>query len=247
MRKIIAALMLPTLLLLGCGGEAPEVESPEVESPEVETPAAVDQAPDDISEDEADVPVSEALYDPGALNETAPPIFRAKFETTKGDFTIEVYRLWAPLGADRFYNLVSAGYYDGNAFFRVIEDFMVQFGINGDPEINSVWNVAPIKDDPVVESNTRGRVTFAMGGPDTRTTQMFINFGDNNRLDPMGFATIGEVKSGMEVVDSLYAGYGECFPRGTGPDQQQAQLKGNEYLRESFPELDYTLRATIIQ
>lgn len=177
--------------------------------------------------------------------EQAPASYKVKFETTKGDFTVEVHRDWAPKGADRFYNLVKSGFYDNVRFFRVLSGFMAQFGINGDPALMAKWRGAPITDDPVKQHNTRGMVTFATAGPNTRTTQMFINFGDNSQLDSMGFAPIGKVASGMNVVDKLYAGYGEGAPRGAGPDQQRMQTEGNAYLAKSFPKLDYIKKATI--
>src|ERR1700688_1980633 len=144
------------------------------------------------------------LANPTALNEQAPASYKVKFDTTKGAFVIQVTRAWAPHGADRFYNLVKNGFYDNVRFFRVISGFMVQFGINGDPQLSGRWREARIRDDAVKQSNTRGMVTFATAGPNTRTTQVFINFGDNNRLDGMGFAPFGQIVSGMNVVDALY-------------------------------------------
>jgi peptidyl-prolyl cis-trans isomerase A (cyclophilin A) len=188
-----------------------------------------------------------ALLDPAAGKATAPDTYRVRFETTKGPFVVEVHRAWAPKGADRFYNLVRAGYYDDAAFFRVISSFMVQFGINGDPRVNAAWREARISDDPVKQSNVRGKVTFATSGPDSRTTQVFINFKDNSRLDGMGFAPFGEVVQGMSVVDSLHAGYGEGAPRGMGPDQGRAQAEGNVYLRSSFPRLDFVKTARLVK
>ena len=185
------------------------------------------------------------LSDPTALNEKAPAVYKAKFDTSKGPFVVEVHRDWAPNGADRFYNLVKNGYYDAARFFRVIEGFMVQFGINADPNIARVWRDANIKDDPVKESNRRGMVTFATAGPNTRTTQVFINFGDNAALDGQGFAPFAKVISGMEVVDSLYGGYGEGAPNGNGPDQGRLQQQGNAYLQQAFPKLDSINKATI--
>jgi peptidyl-prolyl cis-trans isomerase A (cyclophilin A) len=170
-----------------------------------------------------------------------------RFETTKGPFVIEVHRDWAPRGADRFYNLVKLGYFDGVTFFRVIEDFMVQFGIHGDPQVSAVWRSAQIPDDPVKQSNTRGMVTYATAGPDTRTTQVFINYKDNSSLDAQGFAPFGRVVEGMSVVDSLYSGYGEGAPRGAGPRQDRAQAEGNTYFRSDFPRLDHIETAEIVQ
>lgn len=185
------------------------------------------------------------LSNPASLNEKAPATYKVKFDTSKGAFVVEVHRAWAPNGADRFYNLVKNGFYNDARFFRVISGFMVQFGINGNPQISKVWRDANIKDDPVKASNTRGMITFATAGPDTRTTQVFVNFGNNAGLDDQGFAPFGQVISGMEVVDSIYAEYGEGAPRGDGPDQGLVQSQGNAYLKKDFPKLDYIKTATI--
>lgn len=182
-----------------------------------------------------------------AVTMTAPALFRAKFETSKGTFTIEVHRDWAPHGADRFYNLVRNGFYDGVRFFRVLDGFVAQFGIHGDPSIAAVWRSETIPDDPVRQANRRGTVTYATAGPNTRTTQVFINLADNSRLDAMGFAPFGLVVEGMDVVDRLYAGYGEGAPRGSGPAQPRIQAEGNEYLAREFPKLDFIEHATIIE
>ncbi len=189
----------------------------------------------------------EALMNPADANETAPDTFRAQFDTTKGTFTIEVTREWAPLGADRFYNLVKRGYYDEVRFFRVLSGFMAQFGISGDPELNTLWREARIQDDPVRESNRRGYVSYAMAGPNTRTTQLFINYGNNSGLDSQGFSPFGQVVEGMDVVDDLYSGYGEGAPNGRGPSQGLLQTQGNPYLIENFPDLDYINQATIVE
>ena len=181
-----------------------------------------------------------------AMNQTAPDTFRVRFDTTAGEFEIEARREWAPSGVDRFYNLAREGFFDEVRFFRVIEGFMAQFGISGDPRIAAAWQAARIPDDPVAESNTRGRVSFATAGPGTRTTQLFINYGDNSRLDSMGFSPIGEVVAGMEVVDALHAGYGEGAPRGRGPDQGRIQREGNAYLEREFPELDWIRSAILV-
>ena len=185
------------------------------------------------------------LRNPAALNEQAPATFKANFDTSKGTFVIEVHRDWAPIGADRFYNLVKNGFFDDVRFFRVISGFMAQFGIHGTPGVQSAWRGANLKDDPVRQSNKRGTVTFATAGPNTRTTQFFINFGDNAGLDKQGFAPFGEVVSGMAVVDKLNAEYGEGAPRGKGPDQGRLQSEGNAYLNKEFPKLDYIKSATI--
>jgi cyclophilin family peptidyl-prolyl cis-trans isomerase len=187
------------------------------------------------------------LGNPAALTEQAPATYKARFDTSKGVFVIDVRREWAPLGADRFYNLVKNGFYDENRFFRVISGFMVQFGINGNPQVSAPWRNAQIKDDPVKQSNKRGFITFATSGPNSRTTQVFINFGDNSRLDGMGFASFGQVSSGMNVVDQLYADYGEGAPSGRGPNQGRMQGEGNAYLTRDFPNLDFVRKATISQ
>ena len=185
------------------------------------------------------------LGNPAALNEKAPVIYKAKFDTSKGAFVIEVRREYAPNGADRFYNLVKSGFYDDNRFFRVISGFMVQFGINGDPKVSAPWQTARINDDPVKQSNKRGFITFATSGANSRTSQVFINFADNARLDQSGFSPFGQVTSGMNIVDALYSGYGEGAPNGRGPDQGKIQREGNAYLTKDFPNLDYVKKATI--
>ena len=188
---------------------------------------------------------SQGLANPAALNEKAPAIYKAEFETSKGAFVVEVHRDWAPNGADRFYNLVKNGFYDNARFFRVVSGFMVQFGINGDPKLSALWRNARIADDPVRQSNKRGYITFATAGPNTRTTQVFINFGDNSALDHQGFAAFGQIVSGMNVVDALYSGYGEGAPQGRGPEQGRIQQEGNTYLTRDFAKLDYVKKATI--
>ena len=188
-----------------------------------------------------------SLANPSALNEQAPATYKARFDTSKGTFVILVHRAWAPRGADRFYNLVKNGFYTNVRFFRVLSGFMAQFGINGDPALMAKWRVARIADDPVKQSNTRGTISFATSGPNTRTTQVFINFGNNGALDRMGFAPFGQVVSGMNVVDALYAGYGEGAPQGNGPDQNRMQMEGNRYLSHDFKQLDYIKKATIVR
>ena len=185
------------------------------------------------------------LANPAALNEPAPATYKAKFDTSKGVFVIEVTRAWASQGADRFYNLVKNGFFDNTRFFRVIPNFMVQFGISGDPALNTKWRVARIPDDRPAQSNTRGMVTFATSGPNARTTQVFINFKNNSRLDPLGFAPFGKVVSGMNVVDALNGEYGEGAPDGRGPDQMRLQAEGNAYLAKDFPRMDFVKKATI--
>jgi peptidyl-prolyl cis-trans isomerase A (cyclophilin A) len=177
--------------------------------------------------------------------EHAPDVYKVKFETSKGDFVVQVNKEWAPIGAERFFQLVQSGFYDKARFFRVVPRFMVQFGINADPKVSMLWQNMVISDDPVKQSNTRGKITFATRGANTRTTQVFINYADNARLDNSGFSPFGEVLSGMEVVDSLYSGYGEVAPRGNGPRSELMQTQGNEYLERDFPRLDYIKKATI--
>jgi cyclophilin family peptidyl-prolyl cis-trans isomerase len=187
------------------------------------------------------------LGNPAALTEQAPATYKARFDTSKGVFVIDVRREWAPIGADRFYNLVKSGFYDDNRFFRVISGFMVQFGINGNPQVSAPWRAAQIKDDPVKQSNKRGFITFATAGPNSRTTQVFINFGDNARLDSLGFAAFGQVSTGMNVVDQLYSEYGEGAPNGRGPNQGRIQAEGNSYLTKEFPNMDFVRKASIGQ
>jgi peptidyl-prolyl cis-trans isomerase A (cyclophilin A) len=186
-----------------------------------------------------------SLNDPSTATLTAPATYTLDVVTTKGDFVIDVHRDWAPNGADRLFNLAKSGFYSDVAFFRAIDNFMVQFGIHGDPSVSGVWKKARIKDDPAKESNTRGRVTFATAGPNTRTTQMFVNYKNNAMLDNQGFTPVGEVSEGMDIVDSLYKGYGEGAPRGRGPSQPRMQGEGNTYLKADFPELDYIVSMTV--
>lgn len=184
--------------------------------------------------------------DPSKLTEKAPETFKAQFTTTKGKFTVEVTRSLSPNGADRFYNLVRSGYFKDIAFFRVIPGFMCQFGIHGDPAVAAKWMDANLTDDPVKGSNTRGTITFATAGPNTRTTQLFINFADNANLDGMGFSPFGKVVEGMDVVDKINSEYGEGAPRGRGPSQGRIQAEGNAYLTKSFPNLDYIKSASLL-
>ena len=218
----LTAVALFACLASACGGEKTQADTPP--PPEAQQPV-------------------NPLLNPTApeMTQTAPATYRVQFETTKGDVVIEVTRAWAPNGADRFYNLVRNGFYDEARFFRVIAGFMAQFGINADPQVSTQWRGASIPDDPVKESNLRGYVTFAMGGPNTRTTQMFINVGNNARLDSQGFPPIGRVVQGMEVVDQIHAGYGEQ------PNQGRIQMQGNAYLTQAFPNLDYIKKASVMQ
>ncbi len=241
------------LLLTGCAEEPKPVEkekpAEEAAKPPEKPPAEAEEAkPPEKAEapkpkPAAKAPTKKVLLNPSALKERAPAVFKVKFETSKGDFIVEVNRSWAPRGADRFYNLVKNGFYDGCKFFRVINNFIVQFGLSPDPAVSRAWQNATIRDDPVTKTNRRGTLSFATAGPNTRTTQVFINIkqGGNAFLDSQGFAPFGRVIEGMEVVDSLYAGYGEA------PDQGMIRTKGNAYLEERFPKLDYIKKATIIE
>ncbi len=207
------------------------------------SPAVPAQLPASVA-----VQVSAAMLVPEKATEQAPAVFKTKFATTKGDFTVEVHRDWAPHGADRFYNLVKLGFFDDAEFFRAIDGFMVQFGIQGSPQVSAKWQDANIPDDPAAgQSNKRGAVTFATAGPNTRTTQLFINYGNNANLDGMGFTPFGQVLDGMNVVDSLYKGYGEGAPQGMGPSQDRIQHEGNAYLKKDFPQLDSIKTARLVQ
>lgn len=194
---------------------------------------------------EATVPTPPPTSPPA--DAASPDSFRVKFATSKGDFTVDVNRAWAPKGADRFYRLVTEGYFKDVRFFRVLPGFMAQFGLSGNPALNAKMDTLRIADDPVTQSNKRGMLTFATAGPNTRTNQFFINFKDNAMLDAQGFAPFGRVVDGMKVVDALYSGYGEGAPNGPGPDQESIRNKGNEYLQRGFPKLDYIKSATIVK
>ncbi len=189
---------------------------------------------------------SPALLDPSLASATAPEEYTVKLVTTQGVVLVDVVRDWAPQGADRFYSLVQSGYFDGNYFFRTVAGFMCQVGLHGDPAVTAAWRDAAIPDDPATQSNTKGRVTFAMAGPDTRTTQIFINLKDNLSLDSQGFSPFGQVRD-MKPVEKLWVGYGEARSMGgLGPEQPQIMEQGNEYLEAEFPKLDRIVRATVI-
>lgn len=209
--------LIPFLLLVGCEPAAPAPLPPAPSIPK------------------------KPLQDPShpEMTKQAPAEYTARFNTSRGDFVLRVTRAWAPLGADRFYNLVRNGFYDGCRFFRVVPGFVVQFGLNGDPAISAVWERAGIPDDPFKESNQRGTICFATSGPNSRTTQVFLSFGDNARLDKMGFAPFGRVVGGMDVVDAINAEYREQ------PNQGMIQQRGNLYLMEQFPRLDFITSATV--
>jgi peptidyl-prolyl cis-trans isomerase A (cyclophilin A) len=177
---------------------------------------------------------------PSATVTPAPDTFRVAFETTRGNFVVDVIRAWSPRGVDRFHELVNAGYFTDVAFFRVLPGFVAQFGMHGDPAMNRQWDDRPIRDDAVAQSNRRGTIVFATSGPNTRKNQFFINYADNARLDRMGFSPFGRVVEGMGVVDSIYAGYRET------PDQARIAAEGNAYLKREFPRLDYIKSARIV-
>ena len=182
-----------------------------------------------------------ALLNPAALKAKAPEVFKAQFTTTKGDFIVEVHRDWAPIGADRFYNLVKSGFFNDCGFFRVMPGFMVQFGMSPKPAINKAWEKASIKDDPVKVGNKRGNLVFAaLQIPNSRTTQIFINFKENSFLDTQGFAAFGNVTEGMDVVDRIYSGYSDT------PDQGLISSEGKPYLDKNFPKLDSIKTAKIL-
>ena len=183
---------------------------------------------------------------PPTSSAEAPSTFKVRFETSKGSFILEAHRAWAPKGVDRLYSLVKSGFFDNTRFFRTVTGFMVQFGVHGDPAVNAAWENLAIADDSVAQQNTRGRMSFAMAGPGTRTTQVFINLVDNRPLDAMGFAPVAEVIEGMAVVDSLYAGYGDAPPAGFGPDQMRLMREGNSYLDKEFPKLDFIRTARLV-
>jgi cyclophilin family peptidyl-prolyl cis-trans isomerase len=183
--------------------------------------------------------MSDELLKPNSLSDKAPDVFDVEFATTKGNFTVRVTRAWAPLGADRFYNLVKHNFFNDAAFFRIVPNFVVQFGLSADPGVNGVWRNASIKDDPVAQSNKPGYITFATAGPNTRTTQLFINLGNNGFLDRQGFSPFGEVTQGMDVVRGLHGGYGES------PDQSAITRQGKAYLDKNFPKLDSIKTATV--
>lgn len=242
--NLFCAFSFAALLLAGCSNDKPVIKT------EPATPIAATNQPM-VTSTSSPTPAaapSGNFNDPSTLTEKAPETFKAKFDTTKGSFTIEVNRSLSPNGADRFYNLVRSGYFTDVAFFRVVSGFMCQFGIHGDPAVSAKWNGANIIDDPVKGSNTRGTITYAMGGPNTRSTQFFINFSDDNsRLDGMGFSPFGKVISGMDVVDKIDAEYGDMPQQGgSGPNPDQIAQQGNAYLKKNFPNLDYIKSATIV-
>ncbi len=236
--RIVSVLILA--FALGCSGSDPTPDPTPAATPIAKPQPTPRPTPEPLAE-----PGPELLA-PDAANAEAPAKYTVKFVTSEGDMLIDVTRDWAPKGADRFYNLVKIGYFQNVAFFRVIQGFMAQTGIHGHPKVAAAWRKARIEDDPVKESNKLGYVSFATAGPNTRTTQFFVNFGDNTRLDGMGFAPFGKLQDTV-TLNKLYAGYGEGAPMGRGPDQGQVQSKGNAYLKARFPDLDYILSAEIVE
>jgi peptidyl-prolyl cis-trans isomerase A (cyclophilin A) len=256
MRRVkwfVAAVAMGTLFF-GCKAkeetaEAPPPEKPKAEAPaqpKAETPTPATAQPEATASAPAPAPrpgYDRALLRAALLKDKAPEAFHVKFTTTRGDFTVTVNRAWAPVGADRFYNLVKHHYYDNASFFRVVPGFVVQFGISAYPPVSAAWRSANLKDDPVTQSNKRGYLTFATAGPNTRTTQIFINLKDNGGLDRQGFAPFGVVDGqGMKVVDMLYDQYGDA----AGPDQDQIEAQGKPYLDKGWPKLDSIKTATLV-
>ena len=180
-----------------------------------------------------------------AKEEPTPEVFQVKLDTSKGLVVVEIHRDWAPRGVDHFYTLVKTGFYDGNRFFRVVRNSIVQFGINGDPQINRLWSTTNLQDDPVKQKNVKGTLTYATTGANGRATQLFFNLRDNRFLDKQGFEPIGRVTAGISVVEILYSSYGDWPPRGQGPDPAKIETQGNEYLASDFARLDYIRKATI--
>jgi peptidyl-prolyl cis-trans isomerase A (cyclophilin A) len=256
-QKAIAwtALFAAGIMLSGCTKSEQPAESAATQPPKAEAPAQPATPPPaepQPASAAASAPSAVAapsrgsvkdLLAPAKLKEKAPETYQVKFDTTRGQFTVTVTRAWAPLGADRFYNLVKHHFYDNAAFFRVVPQFVVQFGINANPPVSAAWKHAEIKDDPVTQTNKRGAIVFATAGPNTRTTQVFINLKDNNRLDGMGFAPFGVVDgNGMNVVEMMYEGYGDS----AGPDQDQLEKQGDPYLLKGWPKLDHIKSATLV-
>jgi len=214
------------ILLAGCGAQVKQVsETPVPEAEALEVEQVSHPATGDV-----------------------PDVYKVKLDTTQGEVIVEVHRDWSPNGADRFHKLVNSGFYDGCRFFRVLDGFMAQVGINGDPDVQKKWRDNNIKDDEVKQSNKKGYVTYAKSGaPNSRSTQIFFNYKDNSFLDNQGFSPFGKVIKGMDVLEKLYKEYGEGAPQGNGPSQQRIQFEGNKYLNENFPKLDYIKRATIVK
>jgi peptidyl-prolyl cis-trans isomerase A (cyclophilin A) len=248
------AIIAAVALLAGCKSKEPASETKPAETAKTETPAptappaetkpAAPEAAPAPTAASAPAPKPGNLLKPTTLQEKAPDKYEVKFTTTRGDFTVQVTRAWSPLGADRFYNLVKAHFYDDGAFFRVVPGFVVQFGISAKPAVSAAWKHTEFADDPVTQTNKRGALSFATAGPNTRTTQIFINLKDNPRLDGMGFSPFAVVEgNGMNVVEMMYEGYGDA----AGPNQDQIEKQGTPYLKKGWPKLDYIVSATIVE
>lgn len=243
------SILAAVVLLAGCKTKEPASEPKPAEAAKTEAPAAA-PAPAPAATPTETKPAAAPPAKPGNLlkpatfKETAPDKYEVLFKTTRGNFTVQVTRAWSPLGADRFYNLVKGHFYDNTAFFRVVPGFVVQFGISDRPGVSAAWKHTEIADDPVTQTNKRGALTFATAGPNTRTTQIFINLKDNQRLDGMGFSPFGVVEgSGMNVVELMYEGYGND----NGPAQDKLEALGNAYARKGWPKLDYIVSATVVE
>lgn len=253
----VALILTAVVILSGCKKQEQPAEPVASAPPIVETPAQpgapsaarAEPAPSAAAAKPAAPPHNymKELLAPARLKEKAPDTYKVKFETTRGDFAITVTRAWAPLGADRFYNLVKHHFYDNAAFFRVVPGFVVQFGISANPTVSAAWKHTDIKDDPVTQSNKRGTITFAQtSNPNSRSTQVFISLKDNVFLDHtgQGFAPFGVVDgSGMNVVEMMYEGYGD----NAGPDQDQLEKQGDPYLKKGWPKLDYIKSASLVE
>jgi len=250
-----AAMIAAAVFLIGCKSNEQTAQTAPPEQPKAEAPAAPATPPPAESQPEAASPAkpaaqhnySKELLAPARLKEKAPATYKVRFDTTRGVFTVTVNRDWAPIGADRFYNLVKHHFFDNTAFFRVVPGFVVQFGISGNPAVSAAWKNMDIKDDPVTQSNKRGTLTFAQTSqPNSRGTQLFFNLKDNSQLDHtgQGFAPFGVVDgNGMNVVEMMYEGYGD----NAGPDQDQLAKQGDPYLKKGWPKLDYIKSATLVE
>jgi peptidyl-prolyl cis-trans isomerase A (cyclophilin A) len=249
-----ACLTVAAFLFGGCKKkEVPAEAQPPAQPKAAETaqppaPAPAEAPKTEEAKSPAPAPVPHgddpSLLHPTRLKEQAPEKYQVRFDTTRGVFTVTVTRAWAPIGADRFYNLVKHHFFDNSAFFRVVPGFVVQFGISSYPKVSAAWKHTEIKDDPVTQSNKRGYLSFATAGANTRTTQVFINLKDNQRLDASGFAPFGVVDGqGMNVVEMLYDVYGDT----AGPDQTQIEKQGEPYLKKGWPKLDYIKTATLVE
>ena len=248
-RTLPPAILIATLLLLAACGQQPGQTAKAKTNADGPSPVHTNQetnAPP-LAALKLPIPTATALDEPllnpdhPNMNQTAPDTFTVRLDTSQGNVDIQVTRSWAPLGADRFYNLVVNGFYDQCRFFRVLKGFVVQFGINGDPKISAAWRQDTIQDDPVTKSNVSGTLTFATSGPNSRTTQLFINLEHNEGLDGQGFSPFGRVTDGMDKVELIFGGYGEK------PNQNTIQSQGNSYLEQNFPKMDYIITAQVVE